>query len=157
MTSPLATESGKRRIHLLMVALLIIGSLAMIAPSVGAPVAAQPLCLEGTIWSEEEQQCVDLAEAQPAEEAQPTEIPAPTETTATEEEAQPTEIPAPSEPSAAEEAAQPDEEMQLTEPAAPAEPGAAPTDDGDVRVGEAPASLNHVFQWVSQRLRSAHC
>jgi hypothetical protein len=136
MTTRRTTRTSKPRIHLLMLMIMIIGSVAPIALSGGAPVAAQPLCLEGKVWSEEAQACVDLVEAQPVEdlplqEPQPTEVPAPTEAIV------PTEIPAEVEEPQPVEAPAPTEASDATE---------TPGGDSDLRSGG--LSTLSMFQWA---------
>ncbi|MDQ3655915.1 MAG: hypothetical protein M3457_12655 [Chloroflexota bacterium] len=106
MTAPAIGRATGRRNNLLMLASLVIAIVASFAPGPGQSAAAQPLCLDGKVWSEEAQSCVDLAEAQPVEdlplqEPQPAEIPVPTEVivptdiSVEDEETPPTDQPAP--------------------------------------------------------------
>ncbi len=122
MTAPAIGRTSSRRNNLLMLASLVIAIAAAFVPIGGTPVAAQPLCLNGRIWSEEAQSCVDMAEEpEPAEPI--VEDPA---TVAVETPAEVMETPAT------------DEEAQSTETAAPLETSAAtevPPDDGGPRSG----------------------
>jgi len=131
MTTRCTTRTRDPHLHLLMLVFMIIGSVAPIVLFGGATVAAQPLCLDGKVWSEEAQACVDPLEAQPVEELpvqepQPSEPPAPSETPV------PTEAPAPTDASAATEAAAPTDVSAET---------GTPSGDSDLRTGGPPAAL----------------
>jgi len=134
MTSPLFMATRKRRIHLLLLAVLITGCLAAIGPLVRAPVVAQPLCLDGKVWNAEAEECVALGDQQLAEEPQPTAIPAPTETTP------PTEIPAPTQPIAPTDAPPSTVTSVVTDMPTPSATSVATSiasDAGDLRVRDA--------------------
>jgi hypothetical protein len=49
----------QRTLGIVMLLVLLASSLASVAPFFAEPAHAQPLCLDGKVWSEEEQACVD--------------------------------------------------------------------------------------------------
>jgi hypothetical protein len=53
--------------------MLMTSTFASIAPYLAESASAQPLCLDGKVWSDDEEACVDVEDAEPTVESEPTE------------------------------------------------------------------------------------